>query len=496
MEIGTETKLEIRGLRILVADDHPAIRELLTELLEAEGALVETVASGLEAWTKLKEPFDVLLTDLKMPEVDGLELIRRTVQLDEPPVIVMMTGYGTVDTAVEAMKLGAYDYVLKPFRPNDIMTVMLKAWRRRLDERERAILRSQVDFYELSRELSQAGSLDSQLQSVVELSRRECRADYVTLLTLGEGETQFISKAQSGDVDLTPWVGPEMLSLSTGVALTTFELAEAVPSWRSRGEALLEAFAWAPLRVRGTPIGLLCAGRGPGNSGAFSDGERRGLEIFGSRAAAAIDSHSLYDDLQGTFTQTLEGFARALEAKDSYTHGHSDRVAFYARLICEMLGLPAPEIDQIEHGGLMHDIGKIGIGGSQLNKPQRLTADEYLMFQSHPVKGKRILEPVSFLRHLIPCVYHHHESWDGTGYPEGLDGEAIPLEARIMAVADTYDAMTSDRPYRKALPHYFAMKEIRACAGKQFDPKVVEAFEEAIEAHRRDCAKHGKWCVP
>ena len=118
------------------------------------------------------------------------------------------------------------------------------------------------------------------------------------------------------------------------------------------------------------------------------------------------------------------------------------------------------------------------------------------MFQSHPVKGKRILEPVSFLRHLIPCVYHHHESWDGTGYPEGLDGEAIPLEARIMAVADTYDAMTSDRPYRKALPHYFAMKEIRACAGKQFDPKVVEAFEEAIEAHRRDCLKHGKWCVP
>ena len=130
-------------------------------------------------------------------------------------------------------------------------------------------------------------------------------------------ETQFIAKAQSGDVDLTPWVGPEMLSLSTGVALTTFELAEAVPSWRSRGEALLEAFAWAPLRVRGTPIGLLCAGRAPGNSGAFSDGERRGLEIFGSRAAAAIDSHSLYDDLQGTFTQTLEGFARALEAKDS-----------------------------------------------------------------------------------------------------------------------------------------------------------------------------------
>ena len=305
----------------------------------------------------------MLLTDLKMPEVDGLELIRRTVELDEPSVIVMMTGYGTVDTAVEAMKLGAYDYVLKPFRPNDIMTVMLKAWRRRLDERERAILRSQVDFYELSRELSQAGSLDSQLQSVVELSRRECRADYVTLLTLGEGETQFISKAQSGDVDLTPWVGPEMLSLSTGVALTTFELAEAVPSWRSRGEALLEAFAWAPLRVRGTPIGLLCAGRAPGNSGAFlmeSVVAWRSLAPELPQRSTLIPSTMTF---RAHLPRRLRASLESPRSKDSYTHGHSDRVAFYARLICEMLGLPAPEIDQIEHGGLMHDIGKIGIGG-------------------------------------------------------------------------------------------------------------------------------------
>ena len=496
MELKTETKLEIQGLRVLVADDHPAIRELLTELLEGEGAFVKTAATGAEARSLLSESFDVLLTDLKMPELDGLELIRRTVEEENPPVIVMMTGYGTVDTAVEAMKLGAYDYVLKPFRAGDILAVMLKAWRRRLDEREKAILKSQVDFYQLSQELSQAGSLESQLQSVVELSRQECGADYVTLLTLGEGDVPFITRAQVGAVNLTQFAGAEMLSLSEGVTLKAFELSDAIPSWRSRGEALLEAFAWAPLRVRGTPIGLLCAGRAIGNKAPFSEGERRGLEIFGSRAAAAIDSHALYDDLQGTFTQTLEGFARALEAKDAYTHGHSDRVAFYARLICETLGLPAPDIDRIEHGGLMHDIGKIGIGGEQLNKPQRLTAEEYLMFQSHPVKGKRILEPVSFLRHIIPCVYHHHESWDGSGYPEGLDGEAIPLEARILAVADTYDAMTSDRPYRKALPHYFAMVEIKACAGKQFDPKVVNAFEHAIETHRVECQRSGEWCVP
>ena len=163
----------------------------------------------------------------------------------------------------------------------------------------------------------------------------------------------------------------------------------------------------------------------------------------------------------------------------------------YSRLIATSMGLPPPEVDRLQHGGLMHDIGKIGIRSHDLNKAQKLTPNEYVMFKSHPVLGKRIIEPIGFLRHLVPCVYHHHESFDGTGYPAALGGEDIPLEARILAVADSYDAMTSDRPYRKALPHEIAIVELRRCSGRQFDPRIVEVFLGAIEAFRRQRRAEG-----
>jgi putative nucleotidyltransferase with HDIG domain len=215
------------------------------------------------------------------------------------------------------------------------------------------------------------------------------------------------------------------------------------------------------------------------------------LAIFGGRAADAIENARMYENLQTTFTQTMEGFARALEAKDPYTHGHSDRVATYAKLVCEAMGMPPMEIDRISHGGLMHDIGKIGIRNSDLNKPQKLTPEEYVMFKSHPVQGRRIIEPIAFLKHLVPCVYHHHEAWDGSGYPEGLEGEGIPVEARILAVADSYDAMTSNRPYRKALPHEIAVAEFNRCSGRQFDPIAVEAFLDVIERYRQERIEQG-----
>jgi HD-GYP domain-containing protein (c-di-GMP phosphodiesterase class II) len=124
----------------------------------------------------------------------------------------------------------------------------------------------------------------------------------------------------------------------------------------------------------------------------------------------------------------------------------------------------------------MHDIGKIGIPLDSLNKPQKLTREEYEVFKEHPDKGRRIIEPIEFLREIVPAIFHHHEQYDGSGYPLGLKGEAIPLEARILAVADTYDAMTSDRAYRKALSNEIAIAELKRCAGTQFDPRIVAVF--------------------
>ena len=199
----------------------------------------------------------------------------------------------------------------------------------------------------------------------------------------------------------------------------------------------------------------------------------------------------MHQNLQDTFTQTIEGFARALEAKDPYTHGHSDRVSMYARLIAAAMKLPPTDVQRVAHGGLMHDIGKIGIRSQDLNKPQKLTPEEYTMFKSHPVQGKRIIEPIAFLAHLVPCVYYHHEAWDGSGYPDGLSEVSIPRDGRILAVADSYDAMTSNRPYRKALPHEIALAEFKRCAGRQFDADVVAAFLSSVDRFRRERRDQG-----
>ncbi len=230
----------------------------------------------------------------------------------------------------------------------------------------------------------------------------------------------------------------------------------------------------------------------------FDEGHRKMLAILGSRAAYSIENARLYEDLVGknqdlmevnlsleeNFRQTIVGFAHALDESDRYTRGHSERVSFYARLIATGMQLPDSEVDTIVQAGLMHDIGKLGIRYEKLNKPGKLTPDEVVMFRTHPAKGKRILEPIPFMRDIIPGCWCHHECFDGSGYPRGIGGETIPLLGRIVAVADAYDAMTTDRAYRKALTHTIAMTELDRCSGTQFDPSVVGIFRHEIESFR------------
>jgi len=169
-----------------------------------------------------------------------------------------------------------------------------------------------------------------------------------------------------------------------------------------------------------------------------------------------------------------------LEEKDSYTHGHSIRVSEYSVLMAHELGLDDQEVREVELSALFHDIGKIGVPDSVLLKPARLSRAEFEIMKSHPVRSARILEKVSSLHNLIPGIKHHHERFDGLGYPDGLRGEHIPLFARIILIADTFDAMTSTRPYRLALDKEVAFQELRHCSGTQFDPLLVDTFISAM----------------
>jgi len=187
-------------------------------------------------------------------------------------------------------------------------------------------------------------------------------------------------------------------------------------------------------------------------------------------------AYQLYLDMRETHISTLAALASALDAKDPYTHGHSYRVSRYALLIGEELGLPDQQMQALEYAALLHDLGKIGIDGEIIAKPGKLTPEEFEMMKTHPVKGAKIIERLRFLKEAADVVKYHHERMDGNGYPEGLRGEQIPLAARILHVCDTFDAMTSSRPYREALSVERALEELERYRGTQFDANVVDAL--------------------
>ncbi|MCD7779873.1 MAG: HD domain-containing protein [Candidatus Gastranaerophilales bacterium] len=208
-----------------------------------------------------------------------------------------------------------------------------------------------------------------------------------------------------------------------------------------------------------------------------------------SKYSMANNNKVFYNELRELFYKTIRAISNALDTKDSYTNGHSLRVTLYSMILAKELGLDDSYMEDIEIAGLLHDIGKIAMPKSILCKNGRLTDEEFCVMKSHTTEGEKIVINIKKLQVISEWVKSHHEKYDGTGYPDGLKGEDIPLPGRIIALADTYDAMTSTRPYRKALSHEYAMSEIKRCAGTQFDPRLTEIFvnlSDKIDDARRN----------
>jgi putative nucleotidyltransferase with HDIG domain len=212
------------------------------------------------------------------------------------------------------------------------------------------------------------------------------------------------------------------------------------------------------------------------NAKQFNKEEIYLLSTLINKTCLKIENNSLYDRMYGHFMDSLYSLVATIEARDSYTKEHSVRVTQYALEIADGLGLDQDSKDIIKLGGYLHDIGKIGVRDSVLLKKGKLTKEEYEEVKKHVIIGDEILKPLKFLPIERSIVKHHHEWFNGTGYPDGLKGEDIPLFARMTIVADTYDALTTTRPYRESRSHDEAIAEIKAFSGKQFDPKIVEAF--------------------
>ncbi|HKO21606.1 MAG TPA: HD domain-containing phosphohydrolase [Candidatus Eisenbacteria bacterium] len=247
-----------------------------------------------------------------------------------------------------------------------------------------------------------------------------------------------------------------------------------------------EGMAWgaaAPIRPQGERVGALLLNHS--TALPFRPEHVASLQNLATLAGIAEREDSHRAHLEDLFMGVIVSLTMALEAKDPYTEGHSARVAAYSEAIGKQLGMQPEQLDVVHRSCLVHDLGKIAVDGSILGKEEGLSSHEREKMDLHPVIGEDILRPITLLKPLLPGVRSHHEHYDGTGYPDGLAGEAIPIEARIMAVADAFDAMTSNRPYRKALPEEDALAELRRNAGTHFDPRIVAAFEQIYPAVKR-----------
>ena len=327
--------------RILIVDDEAEITEILADLLSEDYDCLRA-GSAEQALAELRSgQFQLVISDITMPGMSGLEMIPHVKGLSPDTVVVMISGMQTVESAIGALRLGAFDYLMKPFDLRQVEAVVKRA----------------LEHYEL----------------VVAKQRYENHLEEL-------------------------------------VEQRTAELDRALNS------------------------------------------------------------------LEGAYRSTLKALTAALETRDSETHGHSERVVSYSLRLGREYGLNSEEMKSLEFGSLLHDIGKIGVPDSILRKPAKLTEEEWVRMREHPLHGQQILRGIEFLQGAARVVAQHHEKWDGTGYPLGLRREEIDINARIFAVADAFDAITSDRVYRRGKSYEAAAQELDDWAGRQFDPKVVEAF--------------------
>ncbi len=333
--------------RILIVDDESDIRSVLSDLLSEEYECAEA-ASAAEALAQLRTAdYELVISDITMPGMSGLEMIPHVKEIAPETVVVMISGMQTVESAIEALRVGAFDYLMKPFDLRQVEAGVNRA----LEHRDLLVAKRLYDY---------------QLEELVELRTAEL-------------------------------------------------------------------------------------------------------------------DHAL-DSLEEAYRSTLRALTAALETRDAETHGHSERVVSYSlRLGCEY-GLSREQLKALEFGALLHDIGKIGVPDAILRKPAKLTEEEWVRMREHPLHGQQILRGIEFLEGAARVVAQHHEKWDGSGYPLRLRGEEIDLCARIFAVADAFDAITSDRVYRKGKSYAEAAKELDEWAGRQFDADVIAAFHRVAQA--------------
>ncbi len=481
------------SMNILVVDDDPEIVDILTDLLEIRGYGVGSATNGALALEELaRQDYDLLLTDINMPVMGGMELIRRVREFEKVPVIIVITAYASIQSAIDAIKQGVYDYITKPFKFEIVTNAVEKALERQFLQRENINLKEMMALYQASESISSQLCLEEVVKVLFESAASFTNADFMALYLDDDScdndafvlsQRKLFSPMQQSNryllnslpKQLSKAVAEEHFTRYSSKIFQGQDPLLATLFADTQGTTQFSSMMVFSLKSRNRLVGVfILVSFQP--EVAFSDRLRRSFYMLVSKAAACIENSYLYNNLQKHYIETVESFAQALEAKDSYTHGHSRQVSLYAELIARQLDFSSDELATLHQAAILHDIGKIGISDAILSSQGKLTQSELEEIRQHPLKGRNIVEPISSLAGIAEIVYHHHEHWDGAGYPEGLTAHTIPLMSRIIGIADAFDAMTSKRPYRLPLSIKEALLELRREAGHQFDPDLVEIF--------------------
>ena len=482
-------------LRVLLVDDNASVLRFLASAFSSNNCQVTTASTAEQALEQLgDDPFDLVVSDIKMPGLSGLDLLRAVKgKLPSTPV-VLITGVPSVNSAVFGLRHGAYDYLPKPFSVTEVKDLIRRLRRDRADgngnvnypaglTEELARRQAGVEAISGIGEVALQGLEPSVFaEKVLEYTMKSLRCDGALML-LRDQSGQF-NASRKGEPSLVGQI-LTLLHASFGEVVKTGGRETFVLTQPEQG---FEALA-ALVPGVGDAMGILCVGRS-GENGAFLPDEKALLLGYAQTTAVALQKILLREHLERNLIDTISSFVIALESKDPYLKGHSARVSLYSGELATVMGVAPADVVLMSRAGMLHDLGKLVIMDNILRKPRQLTEEEFELIRTHPVVGDKILKPLRFLACEAKAVRHHHERYDGKGYPDGLKGEDIPLIARVVTVADAFDAMTSDRPYRSKRPLATAMEEIVRGAGTQFDPLAADAFSTIPLARLEQISRH------
>lgn len=503
-------------MRVLIVEDDAILGELLREYLVRLGhERVQVCETGGTACKSVEaETFDCAFVDLRLPDVDGVKLLGFFKQTDPGLPVVMMSGYPTLEYTIESMRKGASDFLTKPFTLQDValtleritkermlllenLSLKLESQARRQLEKVNRQLESkvqeQVRLFEISREIDEIRSSEDLYTRIVELAFRLTEADRASFCVFPPEQRNMLlianRAAQGRDTETGLFdVSPEFRRLFDNgrhPVLVQPEEFERYEEFRHLVDSPEGDLSCWPLKIRGELFGFLMAQHREGHGGFPGGTEYNLLDFLVRKAALAIENMALYESLIGNFYGILKSLINALEAKDSYTGKHSERVSRYGVAIGRKVGCTGAQLEALQSIGYLHDIGKIGIKDEVLNKCGPLTSDEYELIKQHTTIGDSIVMELGLSQEERSIIRNHHERWDGKGYPDRLSGQDIPLLARVITIADAFDAMTSSRAYRKPMSDGAATAEIVRNRGQQFDPDIVDAFLE-VHASEED----------